>query len=271
VVDDTPVNLTVFVSLLKRTGLQIDTAESGDDCISLFTKRHYDVIFLDHMMPEKDGIETLKEMKAIADTPNAATPVICLTANAISGMREMYKNAGFDDYLTKPIDAEKLEMMLLSYLPKEKVNAPTDNDVADTATGADTAANEGGDSAGEEGELPAFLTGIKELDLKAGIDYCGDGESLLEALQMYLESAEKKSKEIENNWASRDIQNVTIKVHGLKSSSRAIGAVELGELAERLEKAGKDGDTDTLEKELGELLERYRQLASDLEPLRDLE
>ncbi len=271
VVDDTPVNLTVFVSLLKRTGLQIDTAESGDDCISLFTKRHYDVIFLDHMMPEKDGIETLKEMKAIADTPNAATPVICLTANAISGMREMYKNAGFDDYLTKPIDAEKLESMLLSYLPKEKVTVVDGDDVragngegvrsAGTADGTDVSNN----------ALPEFLTGIKELDLDAGLDYCGDGESLLEALQMYQSSAEKKSAEIENNWASRDIQNVTIKVHGLKSSSRAIGAVELGELAERLEKAGKDGDTDTLEKGLGELLERYRQLASDLEPLRDLE
>lgn len=271
VVDDTPVNLTVFVSLLKRTGLQIDTAESGDDCISLFTKRHYDVIFLDHMMPEKDGIETLKEMKAITDTPNAATPVICLTANAISGMREMYKNAGFDDYLTKPIDAEKLESMLLSYLPKEKVTVVDGDDVragngegvrsAGTADGTDVSNN----------ALPEFLTGIKELDLDAGLDYCGDGESLLEALQMYQSSAEKKSAEIENNWSSRDIQNVTIKVHGLKSSSRAIGAVELSKLAERLEKAGKDGDTDTLEKELDELLSRYRQLASDLEPLRDLE
>ncbi len=90
VVDDTPVNLTVFVNLLKQTQLKIDTAESGDEGIALFSANHYDVIFLDHMMPDKDGIETLREMKNMTGTPNTGTPVICLTANAISGMREMY-------------------------------------------------------------------------------------------------------------------------------------------------------------------------------------
>lgn len=136
VVDDNSVNLTVFASLLKRTGIQIDKAESGDECISLFRKKQYDVIFLDHMMPDKDGIETLSEMKGITDTPNKSTPVICLTANAISGMREMYTKAGFDDYLTKPIDAERLEMILLQYLPKDKVNT-----ISAHATTEDTAAN----------------------------------------------------------------------------------------------------------------------------------
>jgi CheY-like chemotaxis protein len=79
------------------------------------------------MMPDKDGIETLKEMKACTDTPNQKTPVICLTANAISGMREMYMEAGFDDYLTKPIDTGKLENMLLSYLPEDLINSPTES------------------------------------------------------------------------------------------------------------------------------------------------
>lgn len=124
VVDDSEVNLKVFVSLLKRTKMQIETADSGVACIELFKKKYYDLIFLDHMMPEKDGIETLKEMKACADTPNQKTPVICLTANAISGMREMYIEAGFDDYLTKPIDTVKLENMLLEYLPENLINVP---------------------------------------------------------------------------------------------------------------------------------------------------
>ena len=251
VVDDTPVNLTVFVSLLKRTGLQIDTAESGDECISLFIKNHYDVIFLDHMMPDKDGIETLKEMKGIVDTPNSATPVICLTANAISGMREMYTNAGFDDYLTKPIDAERLEMMLLQYLPKDKVTI--------TSGREDT----------EEYVLPDFLKGIKELDIDSGLEYCGDEEDYLMALKTYHDSAKKKADEIEKYWAEKDINNLTIKVHGLKSSSRAIGALELGELSARLERAGKDGDTTILDNEIGELISRYRQLAKELEPLED--
>ena len=124
VVDDSEVNLKVFVSLLKRTKMQIETADSGEAGIELFKKKYYDLIFLDHMMPEKDGIETLKEMKACADTPNQKTPVICLTANAISGMREMYIEAGFDDYLTKPIDTVKLENMLLEYLPENLINVP---------------------------------------------------------------------------------------------------------------------------------------------------
>ncbi|WP_051204626.1 ATP-binding protein [Butyrivibrio sp. VCD2006] len=253
VVDDTPVNLTVFVNLLKKTGLKIDTAESGDECISLFTKNKYDAIFLDHMMPDKDGIETLMEIKAITDTPNIGTPVICLTANAISGMREMYTNAGFDDYLTKPIDAERLEMMLLQYLPKDKVIIASDDD--------DT----------EEYALPKFLYDIKELDLDSGISYCGDEEDYLETLETFLGSAKKKADEIEKYWSERDLKNVTIKVHGLKSSSRAIGALELGTLAERLEKAGNSSDEEVLDKELGELLSRYRQLAKDLEPLNDLD
>ncbi len=126
VVDDTEVNLKVFVSLLSRTKMQIDTADSGDTCIALFKRNLYDVIFLDHMMPDKDGIETIKEMKECTDTPNKKTPVICLTANAVSGMREMYINAGFDDYLTKPIDTDRLESMLLTYLPPDLVEKVQD-------------------------------------------------------------------------------------------------------------------------------------------------
>ncbi len=126
VVDDMEINLKVFVSLLSKTKMQIDTAESGDAGIALFKRNLYDVIFLDHMMPDKDGIETLQEMRACADTPNQKTPMICLTANAVSEMREMYLEAGFDDYLTKPIDTEKLEDMLLRYLPPDLVEQPTD-------------------------------------------------------------------------------------------------------------------------------------------------
>jgi len=123
VVDDTEVNLKVFVNLLSKTKMQIETADSGDAAITLFKQNFYHVIFLDHMMPDKDGIETIKEMKACMDTPNKETPVICLTANAVSGMRKMYIEAGFNDYLTKPIDTGRLEKMLLKYLPHNVVEA----------------------------------------------------------------------------------------------------------------------------------------------------
>ena len=126
VVDDTEINLKVFVSLLGKTKIQIDTADSGDAGIALFKRNLYNLIFLDHMMPDKDGIETIKEMKECKDTPNLKTPIVCLTANAVSGMREMYINAGFDDYLTKPIDTGRLESMLLRYLPPDLVEKAAD-------------------------------------------------------------------------------------------------------------------------------------------------
>ncbi len=126
VVDDTPMNLAVFKSLLKRTSVQIDTAGSGDECLALVAAKKYDIIFLDHMMPKKDGIETLNEMRASEDGLNRQTPTVCLTANAISGAREQYIAAGFDDYLTKPIDADKLEKTLIKFLPKEKLEAPSE-------------------------------------------------------------------------------------------------------------------------------------------------
>jgi len=124
VVDDNEINLKVFVNLLRETRMQIDTADSGDSAIVLYKRNFYDVIFLDHMMPNKDGIETIKEMKECEDTPNQSTPIICLTANAVSGMREMYIKAGFDDYLTKPIDTGRLESMLLNYLSTDLVKTP---------------------------------------------------------------------------------------------------------------------------------------------------
>ncbi|SES86852.1 Response regulator c-di-GMP phosphodiesterase, RpfG family, contains REC and HD-GYP domains [[Clostridium] aminophilum] len=121
VVDDTPMNLMVFKNLLKRTGIRIDTATGGDEALALTREKTYDLIFLDHMMPDKDGIETLQELRAEEENPNAHTVTICLTANAISGARENYIAAGFDDYLTKPIKAENLESMIMRYLPEEKM------------------------------------------------------------------------------------------------------------------------------------------------------
>jgi CheY-like chemotaxis protein len=126
-------NLLVFKSLLKQTLIQVDVAEDGNTGLASTRKKKYDIIFLDHMMPGKDGIETLKELKAESVNPNLETPVICLTANAISGAREEYISAGFDDYLTKPIDSEHLENMLIKYLPKELIEGAKETPAKSTA------------------------------------------------------------------------------------------------------------------------------------------
>ncbi|MCR5590443.1 MAG: response regulator [Lachnospiraceae bacterium] len=128
VVDDTHVNLMVFKGLLKKTGINIDTADSGRRCIELASENKYDIIFLDHMMPDMDGIETLHEMNSRAENINTDTPVICLTANAISGAKEKYIDEGFDDYLSKPINAEHLENMIIRYLPEELIDKPASDE-----------------------------------------------------------------------------------------------------------------------------------------------
>ena len=122
VVDDMTMNLTVIRGLLKKTQVQIDTAESGQEALALAGKRRYDAVFIDHMMPGMDGIETLRELRKLPDMEGV--PCVALTANAVSGAREAYLDAGFSDYLSKPVDGKKLEKLLASLLPPEKLRAP---------------------------------------------------------------------------------------------------------------------------------------------------
>ena len=121
VVDDVKMNLMVMKGLIKQTEIKIDTAMSGNECLQKVKDNVYDIIFLDHMMPEMDGIETMKCMMEDNTHCNQNTPVIMLTANAILEMREQYLDSGFADYLSKPVPCEELEAMLLKYLPNEKV------------------------------------------------------------------------------------------------------------------------------------------------------
>ncbi len=253
VVDDMPMNLAVFKSLLKRTAVQIDTAASGDEGLALARARKYDMIFLDHMMPGKDGIETLHELRGEEKNPNLKTPTICLTANAISGAREEYLAAGFDDYLTKPIDAGKLEEMLMRYLPQEKLREPSDD--------------EGKNAEAPSPALPDWLREIDDLNAEQGLSHCGSAETYLETLTIYGKNAPASADEIESLWRAGDLANTTVKVHAIKSLSRAIGAEDIGALAEKLEFAGKAGDADALSAELGGLLERIRALCAALAPL----
>ena len=121
VVDDVRMNVKVIQSLLKRTRIQIDTATSGEECLALAKKNSYDVILLDHMMPQMDGVETFQKLRENTSGLNYGTPVIALTANAIEGAKEEYKALGFDDYLSKPMKGEELEDMIRRYLPEDKI------------------------------------------------------------------------------------------------------------------------------------------------------
>ena len=255
IVDDTVMNLTVVKGLLKQTKIQIDTAESGFECLKLVTKNKYDIIFLDHRMPKMDGVETLQEMKKLENNLNYMTPVISLTANAISGAREQYIAAGFKDYLTKPINSVKLEELIMKYLPMEKI----------------AAADEDSEVEEETLQLPDWLTHIDGLNVKEGVEHCGDVDSYLNALKVFAQSILSGSAEIEGYFNSGDWKNYTTKVHALKSSARVIGANELSEKARRLEDAGNSGYINEIQHDTAPLLKLYRSYAEKLAPLIETE
>lgn len=251
VVDDNSVNLTVIKGLLKRTRIYVETIDNGNRALDMAAKCKYDIIFIDHMMPEMDGIETLKRLRELPENKN--TICIALTANAISGAKEMYIKSGFSDYLSKPVDPERLEQMIFQYLPKNKIRK--------TETPEGSIASE---DKQEETVLPNKLYEIDELDADFGLKHCGTPETYLETLSVYADTTESNCKEIESLWQSRDINGTTIKVHALKSTSLAIGAENLSELAKKLEFAGKAGDTQTLTAEIDDLINRYKSLGNTL-------
>ena len=121
VVDDVSVNLKIFTLLLKNTEVMIDTADSGARGLELYKENHYDMIFLDHMMPQMDGIETFDEIRKTDRYKREQTPVVVLTANAIEGADKEYLAIGFTDYLTKPVQSDELERVIVKLLPDEMV------------------------------------------------------------------------------------------------------------------------------------------------------
>lgn len=266
VVDDDQLNTVVFRNLLKKTGVRIDTAYSGDEALSMTREKKYDIIFLDHMMPEKDGIETLKEMRSRKNDPNKETPAICLTANAVSGAREQYLSYGFNDYLTKPINPGKLEQILMTYLSSERILERTEDEppVNEDSPEKKPAASNTSD---KFPLLPDSLKQATEIDVAVGLENNGGEEYYLEALKLYADGTDKYAEEISSFMAAGDIENATTKIHALKSTSRIIGAIELGERAQELENAGKAGDRNTLEREVPDFLKRYLELGHSLKPL----
>lgn len=264
IVDDTPTNLQVLRGLLTRTEMRIDTAESGHACIAAFAENDYDLIFLDYRMPVMDGVETLEALREASPEKFSRTPIVCLTANAVSGNRERMLTAGFTDYLSKPVDIEEMEALLIRYLPPEKVR------LADTFSEKVRLA----DAFPEENplqNLPAALLKIPSIDPAKGIRYCGDAENYLNALRTFEKSIEARVREIESSLSRSDADAYTLAAHSLKSASRAIGADALSDLAFALEQSGSRADADALRRDTPRLVEVCRELKAQLQTLFDSE
>lgn len=263
VVDDVEMNLTVVKSFLKKTLIKIDTATSGREAIELTQKNAYDVIFVDHMMPDMDGFDTLKAIRA-GGTVNADKPVVVLTANAVSGAREQYMNAGFSEYLTKPVDGMKLEKLLIKLLPEELVEKAEETTGA--TEGTEVAETTGAAASTQLSQL-ASLAQIDSLDVDAGIAASGGEEGYLAVVENFAQTATGRIQSIREYYEAADWHNYTIQVHALKSSARIVGDMALSELAKELEACGNAEDVDMIRAKTEGLLNDYAELKDKLLPV----
>jgi len=251
VVDDVPLNLAVFTGLIKETRVQVDTANSGKAAIELCEKNKYDIVFMDHMMPEMDGIETFHALEEDENSRNKKTPFIILTANAVSGARESYISEGFEDYLSKPIDAKRLEQMMMKYIPDELIKAPeerSDDDEGENLT-----------EVSSDYVLDQLRT-IDGVDVDAGIGAVGDANTYIIVAKEFSTTTDLRCGMISDYYEAGDVHNYTIQVHGLKSSARLLGAISLSELARSLEDAGNAKDMEAIERDTKPLLNQYEAI-----------
>lgn len=263
VVDDNAVNRKVFVNLLKATKIKVDEASGGLECLEKVTEKHYDMIFLDHMMPDLDGIGTLHRMKEWRDYPCAATPVVALTANAIAGAKEMYLAEGFHSFLSKPINPEKLEKMLMENLPKGKI-------VCEKIQGNPSETYQDNDT--DRTQLPA-LDGI---DWDYALLHTKDLEILKETVHHFYDMIDMEAAQLEQFYEMiakaeegqclEALRQFRIKVHSMKSSAAMIGAVSLSGVAKMLEYAARDCKADVIEKMAPAFLEEWRNMKEILKP-----
>ena len=245
IVDDTKMNLTVVVNLLKNTKMNIDTAYSGAGAVALAEINRYDLILMDQRMPEMDGTEALHTIRDSENGASKGSPVICLTADAVVGARERYLNEGFTDFLTKPIDSYALEKMIIKYLPEEKVERIAK------------------DTAGDQDSADPLTSGFDNLraagiDPDTGLPYCQNDMSFYRSMLAEFAGNHPENGAILNRSFEReDWKNYAIYAHSLKSTARLIGAADLSEQAAKLESAANTNDSAVISAGHQPMMERY--------------
>lgn len=248
IVDDTEMNLKVALGLLQPLEMQIDTADGGRKALEMMKNKRYDLIFMDHMMPDMDGIETVQTMRKMEGDYFAQVPVIALTANAVVGAKEKFLAAGMNDLVGKPMDMKEVCGKIKKWLPKEKIQKQNVVKPASTE------------------QNPYEVPVIEGIDSSVGLKNSGTLSLWLSLLGDFYRLIDGKSEKLENCLKDHDIRNYTIEVHALKNTARMIGAVELSERFYRMEQLGNDEDYDTIIKENPGVLELYRSYKPILAP-----
>ena len=245
VVDDNRMNLRVVEELLANYRIKVTTASSGEEALDKIVTVDYDFVFMDHMMPEMDGVETLRRIRGMLGTYYKKVPVVALTANAVAGTREALLAEGFNDFLEKPIERSVLERVLKRNLPAEKI-------IAKDAI------------VPEQNKTEEYDFQIPELDVEKGILYCNGKEQYIRILRGYCEDWDNSSTLAETLFEKEDWKNYTIAVHGMKSAMRSIGAMQLSEKARLLEYAGKENRIGFIRDNHRSLMEEYIALFEQL-------
>ena len=257
VVDDNTLNRRVFMSLLNGTEIRVDEASSGYECIDMAKKQQYDMIFLDHLMPVMDGIETLKMLKADKDSLNRNTPAIMLTANTLESVKDEFNAAGFDSYLSKPIFSSELSKRIKAYLPSHKIeiNKKSENkqEVA--------------------GDWKENLPKIRGIDWNEAIKHLPTEDVLKATLKDFHESIISEGRILDacvaDIYNPESLELFRIKVHALKGASAVIGAEILSEGAKELEQAAKKQDIDIIKEKYPYMINYYRSFIDRLAPFND--
>jgi len=255
VVDDTKTNLIVVEGLLLPYQMQVDLCKSGEEAISAVLSRHYDLIFMDHWMPEMDGVETTKQIRCLggADSYYRSMPIIALTANAISGTQDMFIENGLNGFLAKPIDTVKLNAVLEQWIPREKRKASTSHGAASKTI-----------QKKQEDASPGDLK-IKELNVSKGIELTGGSlERYFETLNVFYCDGLEKAEQLKACLEKGNISLYTIYVHALKSAAVNIGAEELSNAAESLEAAGQRSDLDFIKAHTPRFLTALKSLSRSI-------
>lgn len=259
VVDDNEVNLKIVVGLAKNTKLQIDTALSAAEGLKLIRQHSYQLLLIDHMMPEMDGIEMLQHVKTMDGGIYKDIPAVAITANALSGAKQTYLDAGFCGYLSKPIDPERFEQIIKDNLPQEYVTECGDGN-GDTAT-------EGQETDGTSDPKQEEEWSIPGIDIAKALSYIGGSRELyISLLQTYLDGSEERIRKLEECKNKEDIFNYDITIHGLKGISASIGADSMAIAAAGLEEACKDPQTAMtyIQMNHDQVVSRYRELLEQI-------
>ena len=272
VVDDNMTNLTVARSFLEQMKVEADTVSSGKGALEYIEKYKYDIIFLDHMMPEMSGVKVLKAIREDENKYhiNINTPYIVMTANAVVGAKEKYINEhGFDGYIAKPFRFAELDRLMLEYMEGEDADSgipPRGSSVMGRASGrnAEDAEHQGaGGPPPGMGGPPPGAGNVWDIDYKEGIETCGDENTYKAVVEAYLEIQDENAGKLESFWRSDDWQNYMILVHALKSSSLTIGARDFAGFSMNVESMAKDYLAgNNIERNLGYLRGSYNSYAA---------